>query len=64
MQRYLYDNIKKDLSRKAILLSGPRQVGKTTCAKLLAKDFEYLNYDVLADRKIILAQAWRKGCRC
>ena len=35
MKRYLEKYIKKDLREKIILLSGPRQVGKTTLAKRL-----------------------------
>lgn len=60
MRRYLTECIQKDLKKKAILLSGPRQVGKTTFARALISGGEYLNYDVVADRKAILAQAWRK----
>ncbi len=60
MKRYLYDNIKKDLHKKAILLSGPRQVGKTTFAQGLVKNPEYLNYDIVSDRKLIMVQGWRK----
>lgn len=60
MFRYLSECIQKDLKKKAILLSGPRQVGKTTFARSLVKGGEYLNYDVVEDRKAILAQAWLK----
>ena len=60
MNRYLFDFISKDLTKKAVLLSGPRQVGKTTFAKSLSKNSEYLNYDIVSDRRIILAQAWKK----
>ncbi len=60
MQRYLFETIKKDLQKKAILLSGPRQVGKTTFARSLIPDGDYLNYDVVEDRKAIMAQAWLK----
>lgn len=60
MRRYLHDFIEKDLKRKCILLSGPRQVGKTTLARSLFQDCEYLNYDVVEDRRIITSQAWRR----
>ena len=50
MHRYLFENIKKDLSKKAILLSGPRQVGKTTFAKSLAEEgSEYLNLETAVE---------------
>ncbi len=61
MPRYIFETVKKDLLKKTVLLSGPRQVGKTTFAKSLSPDFEYLNYDVLLDRKVIVAQTWQKG---
>lgn len=60
MFRYLTESIKKDLTKKAILLSGPRQVGKTTFARALTEGAEYFNYDIVEDRKAILARAWRK----
>jgi len=44
-----------------VLLAGPRQAGKTTLAKEIAtefKSFVYLNYDSLADRKIIQKESW------
>jgi predicted AAA+ superfamily ATPase len=60
MLRYLSEAIQKDLKKKAILLSGPRQVGKATFARSLAEGGEYLNYDILEDRKAIMTQSWRK----
>ncbi len=44
-----------------VLISGPRQVGKTFVAKEIAKTFQnsvYLNYDQIEDRDIIHRQAW------
>ena len=44
-----------------VLLAGPRQAGKTTLAKSIAKEFSsfiYLNYDRLADRKTMIDEAW------
>lgn len=35
------------------LVSGPRQVGKTTMAKNLSVDANYLNYDISKDQKLI-----------
>ncbi len=54
--RYLSDPIAKDLEKKMVFLSGPRQVGKTTLAKrLLGKGPGYLSWDIPAHRSSILA---------
>ncbi len=54
--RYLSDQVSKDLTRKMVFVGGPRQVGKTTMAKhLLGKDRQgYLNWDIAADREAVL----------
>lgn len=54
-ERYLNTQIEKDLEKKMVFLSGPRQSGKTTTAKYLLKKqtgnlSRYLNYDSLEDR--------------
>ncbi|MBN1570299.1 MAG: hypothetical protein JXA73_20830 [Acidobacteria bacterium] len=52
--RYLGKRLLLDLREKAVLFSGPRQVGKTYLAKELAgADGVYLNSDVRTDAKII-----------
>ena len=61
MKRYLADNILSDLGKKMVVLTGPRQVGKTTLAKELMAGYprpQYLNWDVVDDRRILLAQSW------
>lgn len=61
MERYQKQAIIRDLQKKIVLLAGPRQSGKTTLAKEIAKEFfssAYLNYDRLEDRKIILSEGW------
>ncbi len=63
MARQLSEFIRKDLAKKAVILSGPRQVGKTTLAReLLGPDAQYLNYDILADRRVILSTSWKREC--
>ncbi len=44
-----------------VFLAGPRQAGKTTLSKQIAKEFNsslYLTYDRFADREIILKESW------
>ncbi len=60
MKRYLENNILKDLEKKIVFLSGPRQVGKTTLCKQLISSHVYLNYDATTDRKIIKAEEWTR----
>ena len=58
MERYLLKYIKKDLERKIILFSGPRQTGKTTLSKMLSSSLEYLNYDHDENRDRIEKKQW------
>ncbi len=61
MERAQKNAILADLEKKMVLLAGPRQAGKTTLSKSIAKEFRssvYLSYDSLADRKIILNEEW------
>ncbi|OGT68952.1 MAG: ATPase [Gammaproteobacteria bacterium RIFCSPHIGHO2_12_FULL_45_9] len=58
MQRDIFPLILKDLSKKLILLTGPRQCGKTTLAKQLKDSYDYLNYDAVEDRQILAKKAW------
>jgi hypothetical protein len=45
----------QDLDSKTVLLSGPRQVGKTTLSKQIFDDFDHLNHD-LAEHRLILKE--------
>jgi len=61
MKRYLSDTVLSDLGKKMVLLTGPRQVGKTTMARELMPGFQrpqYLNWDIVDDRRILLEQSW------
>ena len=54
-KRYLQEQAKKDLDKKMVFISGPRQVGKTTLAmSLLKNEASYLNWDIPAHREAIL----------
>jgi hypothetical protein len=61
MKRYLEEYIRKDLKRKIVLLTGPRQAGKTTLAKMLSPDFDYFNYDYAEHRMSLLDKSWDRS---
>ena len=66
MQRALEPFIIRDLSKKMVFLGGPRQVGKTTLAGGVLKNFPYkksrsgvyLNWDFDEDQHRILEKKW------
>ena len=65
MFRYLDQLIAEDIQHKLVILTGPRQVGKTTLGKNLRARYperfassQYLNYDILPDRAILAKQSW------
>ncbi|MCP5054563.1 MAG: AAA family ATPase, partial [bacterium] len=60
MERYPETYIKKDLAEKIVLLSGPRQVGKTTLSRQLLSPYVYLNYDATGDRKTLKNEEWAR----
>jgi hypothetical protein len=61
MRRYLEEPIKRDLAEKIVLLSGPRQVGKTTLSKQLSASYAYLNHDSAKDRATLEKEEWPKN---
>lgn len=58
MKRYYTPFFKKYLTKKIVLISGPRQAGKTTIAKMMGSNFDYLNYDSSEDRTILREKSW------
>ncbi len=61
MRRYLTDSINDLSSSKLLLLSGPRQVGKTTLSnQWLGSDGQYFNWDIPEDRERILTDVFSK----
>lgn len=61
MKRAQQDIIVKDLARKMVFITGPRQVGKTCLAHAISEGFEktlYLNYDNFTHRDIIHKADW------
>lgn len=66
LTRYIDAFVRQDLQEKMVFIGGPRQVGKTTLAQGLIKDFHdghpaYLNWDSDLHRKKIRAQQWPKS---
>ena len=58
MKRYRSEYIQEDLGKKIILITGPRQTGKTTLSRELRNDFDYFNFDNLDDRLGLLNKSW------
>jgi uncharacterized protein len=61
MKRYLEKYIRKDLKRKIILLTGPRQTGKTTLSKMLDTSFDYFKYDNAEHRLSLMEKSWDRS---
>ena len=63
MRRYLEEFIKRDLEKKMFLVSGPRQVGKTTLSRQLFGSYAYLNFDSGPDREMIRRLEWDRKAK-
>ena len=63
IKRLLLPYLKKYLHKKILLLSGPRQCGKTTLAKMISNDHDYINFDNVKDRLILQEQSWDRKKR-
>ena len=58
IKRLLLPYLKKYLHKKILLISGPRQCGKTTLAKMISNNHDYINFDNVKDRLILQEQSW------
>jgi predicted AAA+ superfamily ATPase len=61
MNRYLEKYILEDLSSKIVLLTGPRQTGKTTLSKMLISNYDYLNFDNPEHRLSLVERSWDRS---
>ena len=61
MERYLLNYILDDLKEKIVLLTGPRQSGKTTLSKMLSNNFDYLNFDNPEHRLGFIERSWDRS---
>ena len=60
-QRYLAAQLRADVDKKLVILTGPRQIGKTTLSRQLQADCPdavHYNYDVPAHRVVLNSQSW------
>ena len=53
-QKYLTEFLHK----KIVIITGPRQSGKTTLSKMVCRSFDYLNFDSDADRQRLREKSW------
>lgn len=61
MDREITPHIRADMAKKIILLSGPRQSGKTTISKALTSSFDYFNYDDAGHRRDLREKNWDRS---
>jgi len=61
MERYLTNYLLDDLKKKIVLLTGPRQSGKTTLSKMLSSNFDYLNFDNPEHRLGLIERSWDRS---
>lgn len=61
MKRYLASYIVEDLKKKIVLLTGPRQSGKTTLSKMLSDNYDYLNFDNPEHRLGLIERSWDRS---
>ncbi|MDE0118894.1 MAG: ATP-binding protein [Bdellovibrionales bacterium] len=64
--RYLEKYLKRDIKEKILILTGPRQSGKTMLSKHLypsSIDYGYFNYFDPVDRLVLERKEWNRNCK-
>lgn len=61
MRRTLEKYIKADLPDKIVMLTGPRQTGKTVLSKMLSDSFDYYNFDNPEHRLHLHERSWDRS---
>lgn len=61
MRRTLEKYIKADFPEKIVMLTGPRQSGKTTLSKMLSDSYDYYNFDNAEHRLDLLEKSWDRS---
>ena len=60
MDRYLQAAVTADLGSKILLISGPRQCGKTTLSRMIHPDHQYINHDLAEHRLLLREKSWER----
>jgi predicted AAA+ superfamily ATPase len=63
IERSCLSRIRDDLRSKIVLVTGPRQSGKTTLARSITEDHEYVNFDYAPHRLILKDRSWDRKKR-
>jgi len=61
MKRYLEKYIREDIASKIVMLTGPRQTGKTTLSKMVTPDYDYFNLDNPEHRLNLIERSWNRS---
>lgn len=61
MERDLTEAIQRDLNSKIVMITGPRQCGKTTLAKMLTPHYDYFNWDYPEHRLDLEEKGWDRS---